>query len=75
MTGYYRAESSAERGKPASGDDYRYLGVANGWGETPPEVVRCRQLGHQTSDAETRNQYHVVTCDECGYSFEYDCSG
>ena len=73
--GYYRAESSAERGKPASEKGYRFLGVANGWGETPPEVVRCRQLGHQHRDVETGGQYHSVTCEECGYRFEYDCSG
>jgi hypothetical protein len=54
--------------------ELRFLGVANGWKETPEAVLRCNHERTRT-DVEIADQYYVVQCEECGYRFEYDCSG
>lgn len=58
--------------------EMRNLGWANGWTEIPPEVKRCRELGHQPSHVDqgppNRGLEHVVSCDRCRYVYRYDSS-
>ena len=60
-------------------DNLRDLGWANGWHETPVEVVKCRELGHErtsTDEGHIKNHgYDTVTrCPTCGYKFHTDSS-
>jgi len=53
------------------------LGWANGWGETPEIVKKCRELKHTTTDVDhshMRGTNHEVRCDICGYIYRYDSS-
>ena len=54
------------------------LGWANSWPETPPEVTKCRELGHTPTDRDVgppnRGIEHVVRCDVCAYVYRYDSS-
>lgn len=53
------------------------LGWANGWGDTPEIVERCRKLKHQILDVDhsrMRGTNHEVRCDICGYVYRYDSS-
>jgi hypothetical protein len=50
------------------------LGYANGWTETPEEVVKCNELGHR-DQRWARNVGRCLTeygCNECGYTYKID---
>ena len=51
------------------------LGWANGWGETPDIIKKCREAKHKTEEMTPRMFDHVVRCDICGYVYKYDSSG
>lgn len=59
------------------------LGWANGWKETPPEILACRKVRddgvkHDMSDEDVgpphRGIEHVVRCVQCNYVYRYDSS-
>ena len=54
------------------------LGLANFWRNEPPEVKRCKKLGHKPSDKDVGPPYrgigHVVECIKCNYVYRYDSS-
>jgi len=52
------------------------LGWANGWEETPPDVVKCNSLGHVLKDV--KSNWSCVTekyCPICNYYYKIDSSG
>ena len=51
------------------------LGFANSWKETPSEVLRCEELGHEKSGKTTGNCLHEIGCKICGYFYRVDSSG
>jgi hypothetical protein len=57
---------------------YADFGWANGWCETPAEIVRCRDLGHRPSDTDVGPPYrgieHVIVCDVCRIVYRVDSS-
>jgi len=58
--------------------DLKNLGWANSWRETPAIVDECKRKDHKTQNVDVgppnRGIENVVTCEECGYVYRYDCS-
>ena len=48
------------------------LGWANGWGETPEVVKKCREAGHSPVEIGLGSCVHQVTCDKCKITYRYD---
>jgi hypothetical protein len=55
---------------------YKYLDWANGWSESPEEVIKCKELGHKTNNHSYshRGLHNTVSCDICKYYYNYDSS-
>jgi hypothetical protein len=61
-------------GKPKR-SDYRDLGYANGWKNTPDIVEKCRKKKHSISGVTVSNCLHEYFCDICKYKYQVDSSG
>lgn len=57
-------------------EGYKDLGWANGWKDTPKEVLSCQQLKHIVKDVDVGppncGLHHVVWCPQCGYVYHVD---
>lgn len=42
---------------------------------TPEAYKKCREAGHKTHETKKGNCWYQVYCDECGLTWDYDCSG
>lgn len=63
-----------EAGKMEEKKERKDFGYANGWKETPTEVVMCGELGHEIwirNEGKCLNKYG---CDICGYTYLVDSS-
>ena len=58
-------------------DEFKDLGWANGWKETPEIVKKCREAKHRVIDFDhsgNRGLHHEVNCPICKYIYHYDSS-
>ena len=57
-------------------EDYKDLGVMNGWRTEPPEYTRCqRELKHRAIETQGPwTCYSYVRCDVCQIKWEVDSS-
>ena len=50
------------------------LGYANGWAETPEEVVRCQELKHPRWSRNLGRCDNEYGCDVCDFKYQIDSS-
>lgn len=50
------------------------FGYANGWDETPKEVLDCAILKHKRIKKTISNCLREYSCKECGYKYLIDSS-
>jgi hypothetical protein len=51
------------------------LGFVNGWIETPEELKKCRELGHDIIIKKIGYHLDEYRCDICKYKYQVDSSG
>lgn len=55
-------------------DEYKDLGYANGWKETPPEYDKCKKLGHPLKEEGIGRCLAEYSCPICKIKFKVDSS-